>query len=147
MLGERIGRPLPRRRLQIVRIHLARNRLPFLSNAPIMIDAEVPADADNPRLKIRPSIERIQRLEDLEKDILRQIFRFVVLADELVRDVEHLSPVQANNRVPGDLIAAQALLDEAVGRARLRGGGVNRHATASESYQTVMPPELNWRIH
>src|SRR5262245_43853634 len=101
-----------------------------------MIDAQVTADADNPRLKIRPPIERVQRLEDLQKDILCQILRFVVLTDELVRDVEHFPPVLANDHVPGDLIAAQALLDEAVGRARLRGGGVNRHATASESYQT-----------
>src|SRR4029453_12221609 len=103
----------------------------------VVIDAEIATDADNPRLKIRPPIERVQRLEDLEKDILRQIFRLVVLADELVRNVEHLPPVLANDRVPGDLIAAQALLDEAVGRARLRGGRVNRHATATESYKML----------
>ena len=30
-----------------------------------------------------------------------------MLADEFVRNVEHLPPVLANNRVPGDLIAAQ----------------------------------------
>jgi hypothetical protein len=51
-----------------------------------------------------------------------------VLADELLRDVEHLSPVLADDRLPGNLIPAEALLDEAVGRRRLRGWRVNRHA-------------------
>jgi hypothetical protein len=34
-----------------------------------------------------------QRLEDLEEDVLSEIFGLVVLADELVGDVEHLAPV------------------------------------------------------
>src|SRR4051812_14099619 len=103
-----------------------------------MIDAQIAADADNPRLKIGSPIERVQRLENLQKDVLRQILRLVVLAHELVGDVEHLSPVLANDGVPGGLIAAEALLDKNIGRCRLCGGGINRHATARESYQTAL---------
>src|SRR4030095_9081089 len=100
-------------------------RLLFLPHAAVVIDAQVAADADDPGLKVSPAIERAQRPEDLQKNVLRQIFRFVVLADELVRDVEDLPPVLANDRFPGLLIAAQTLLDETVGRCGLRGRGVN----------------------
>ena len=58
----------------------------------------------------------VQRLEDLQEDVLGQIFGLVVLADELVGDVEDLPPVLADDRLPRDLIAAEALLDQAVGR-------------------------------
>ena len=77
-----------------------------------MIDAEIAADADQPRLKVRAAIERVERLEDLQEDVLRQIFGFVVLADELVRDVEHLAPVLRTICSQARLIAAQAALDE-----------------------------------
>ena len=62
-----------------------------------------------------------ERLEDLQEDILREILGLVVLADELVGDVEDLAPVLPDDRLPRDLVAAQALLDQAVGRGRLRG--------------------------
>ena len=57
-----------------------------------------------------------QRLEDLEEDVLRQVFGLVVLADELVGDVEDLAPVLPDDRLPRRLVAGQALLDQAVGR-------------------------------
>ena len=72
-----------------------------------MIDAEVAADADDPRLEVRATVERRQRLEDLQEDVLRQIFGFLVLADELVRDVEYLTPVLPDDRFPRRLITAQ----------------------------------------
>ena len=56
-----------------------------------------------------------ERLEDLQEDVLGQIFGFVVLADELVGDVEHLPPVLPDDHFPGHLIAAEALLDQRVG--------------------------------
>ena len=62
--------------------------------------------------------KRLQRLEDLQEDVLRQIFGLVVLADELVGDVEHLAPVLPDDQLPRHLIAGQALLDEAVRRER-----------------------------
>ena len=68
-----------------------------------------------------------QRLEDLQEDVLGEIFRLVVLADELVGDVEDLPPVLPDDGFPCHLIAAETLLDQAVGRDRLRGRGVNRH--------------------
>ena len=72
-----------------------------------MIDAEVAADADQPGLKVRAPIERVQRLEDLEEDVLRQILGLVVAADELVGEVEDLAPVLPDDLLPRDLIAAR----------------------------------------
>ena len=129
VLGLRVRPALGGRRLQIVRVHVARDRLPFLPHAAVVIDAQVAADADDPGLEIGAAIERVQRLEDLQEDVLRQIFRFVVLADELIGDVEDLAPVLAHDLFPGDLIARQALLDETVGRGGLRSRGISRHAS------------------
>jgi hypothetical protein len=97
-----------------------------------MVDAQVAADADDPGLEVRAPIERLQRLEDLEEDVLREIFRLVVLADELIRDVEDLAPVLAHDLFPGGLIARQTLLDEAVRRGGLRSRGISRHASLSD---------------
>jgi hypothetical protein len=81
-----------------------------------VIDAEVAADADDPGLEVRAPVEGLQRLEDLQEDVLREVLGLVVLADELVGHVEDLAPVLAHDRLPRDLIAAETLLDEAVGR-------------------------------
>ena len=83
-----------------------------------MIDAQVAADADQPGLEVRAPIERVERLEDLEEDVLREILGLVVLADELVGDVEHLAPVLADDLLPGELIAVQAALDQRLDRVR-----------------------------
>jgi hypothetical protein len=83
-----------------------------------VIDAEVAADADQPRLKVRAPVERVERFEDLQEDILREVFGLIVFADELVRDVEDLAPVLANDLLPGDLIAVQAAFDERLDRVR-----------------------------
>ncbi len=87
-----------------------------------MIDAQVAADADDPRLKICAAVERAERLEDLDEDVLREIFGLFMLADELVGDVEHLAPILADDLLPRDLVALETLLDQAVGRRRLCGG-------------------------
>jgi hypothetical protein len=81
-----------------------------------VVDAQVAADAHQPGLKIGAPIERVQRLEDLEKDVLRQIFGFVVAARELIRDVEHFAPVLPNDVFPRPLIAAEAALDKGIDR-------------------------------
>ena len=47
-----------------------------------------------------------------------EIFGLVVLADELVGDVEHLAPVLADDLLPGELIAMQAALDQRLDRRR-----------------------------
>src|SRR5438445_127009 len=77
------------------------DRLAILSHAAIVIDAEIEADARQPGLKIRTPVEAVERLEDLQEDVLRQVFRLVLLADQLVRDVEHFPPVLTNDCVPG----------------------------------------------
>ena len=85
-----------------------------------MVDAQVAGDADDPRLEVRTPVERVERLEDLQEDVLGEIFRFVVFSDEFICDVEHLPPVLADHRFPGGLVSTQALLDEGVGRRRLQ---------------------------
>ena len=74
------------------------------------------ADADQPGLEIGAPVERVQRLEDLEEDVLRQVLGLVVLAGELVGDVEDLPPVLADDLFPRLLIAAKAALDQRVDR-------------------------------
>ena len=100
------------------------DRLALLPDAAVVIDAEVAADADEPRLKVRAPVERAERLEDLQEDVLRQVLGFLVPADELVRDVEHLPAVLLDDRIPGELVAVQASLDERFDfPRRLRGVG------------------------
>jgi hypothetical protein len=50
---------------------------------------------------------------------LRKIFGKIVAADELVRNVEDLPPVQADDLLPRGLIAIQAALDDLVDRCGL----------------------------
>src|SRR5262245_59118969 len=94
-----------RHRHQLRGVDVAVDRLAFLPDAAVVIDAEVAADADEPRLEVRAAVERVQRPEDLEEDVLRQILGLIVAADELVRDVEHLAAVLADDGFPGELIA------------------------------------------
>ena len=98
-----------------------------------MVDAEIAADADEPGLKVGPAVERVQRLEDLQKDVLGQIFRLVVLADELVGHVEDLPPMLADDRLPGELVTLQAALDELVRGSRLRRRRVCWHLVDKEA--------------
>ena len=126
LLLDRGDRPrLVRGRRQLVRVDLVIDRLALLTDAAVVIDAEVAADADEPGLKIRAPIERAERLEDLQEDVLRQIFGFLMPADELVRDVEDLPPVLPDDRVPGELVALKASLNERFDfRRAARDGGV-----------------------
>src|SRR5260370_29924575 len=101
-------------------VHIAVDRLELLANAPVVVDAQVPADADQPRVKVRASIEGIERLEDFQKDLLGQIFGFRMPSDELVRDVEDLPPVLPDDLLPRELVSAQAPLDQRLDRLRRR---------------------------
>ena len=112
-----------RQRRQLVGVDVAIDRLALLAHAPVVVDAQVAADADQPRLEVRAPIEGVERLEDLQEDVLRQILGLVVLADELVRDVEDLAPVLPYDLLPGDLIALQAALNQRLGRV----SGLGRH--------------------
>ena len=53
-----------------------------------------------PGLEVRAPVERVERPENLQKDVLRQVFRFIVTADEPVRDVEDLPPVLPDDLIP-----------------------------------------------
>src|SRR5207245_11652972 len=110
-----------RERREVVRVDVAIDRLALLADAAVVIDAEVAADADQPRLKIRAPVERVERLEDLQEDVLREIFRLVVLADALVRHVGALPPVLADDLLPGDLIALQTALYQRLDRVARSG--------------------------
>jgi hypothetical protein len=111
---------LARHRRDVVGGQVAVDGLALLPHAAVVVDAQVAADADEPRLEVGPSIEGVERPEDLQKDVLRQVLGFVVPADELVGDVEHLAPVEPDDRLPGELISTEAALDERV-RRRSRG--------------------------
>ena len=140
VLGLRVGPALARRRLQLARVDVARDRLPLLADAAVVIDAQVAADADDPGLEVGAAIERVQRLEDLQEDVLREIFGFVVLADELVGDVEDLAPVLADDLLPGDLIAGQAALRSGVdASSAARPTGSSRHERIMMSYTFYLP--------
>ena len=100
-------------------VDVAIDRLALLAHAAVVVDAEIAADADQPGLKVRAPVERVERLEDLQEDVLRQILGLVVLAGELVGDVEDLAPVLPDDLRPRVLIARQAALDERVDRVRV----------------------------
>ena len=121
---------VPRQRVEIGRIHLARHGLALFAHAAIVIDTEIAADADEPGLEIRPAVEGVQRLEDLEEDVLGQVLGLVVPAHELVRDVEDLAPVLAHDLLPCRLVAAQATLDQRVDRGGLEGEEIGTHEVA-----------------
>ena len=72
----------------------------------------VPAHADEPRLKVRAPVERAERPEHLQENLLGQVLRLVVRADEPVRDVEDLPPVRLDDRIPRRLIAVGRALDD-----------------------------------
>ena len=57
-------------------------------------------------------VEGIERSENLEKDVLREIFCDVVFSHELVRDVEHFPPMLFDNQLPRHLITTQTALDQ-----------------------------------
>ena len=120
LLEDGIRADVVRPRRQLAGIDVAVDRLTLLADAAVVIDAQVAADADEPGLEVRAAVERVQRLEDLQEDVLRQVLRLVVLPDELVRDVEDLPPVLADDHLPGELVAAQAALDELVRSCGLR---------------------------
>ena len=83
-----------------------------------MIDAQVAADADQPGLEIGAAVERVQRLEDLQEDVLGQVLGLVVPAGELVGDVEDLAAVLADDLFPRRLVAAQAALNQRIDGVR-----------------------------
>jgi hypothetical protein len=103
-------------RRELVRIDAAIDGLALFADAAVIVDAEIAADADQPRLKIRPPVERIERLEDLQENILREILGFVMASHELVCDVEHLAPVLTDDAVPGSLIAVQTFVNQGFDR-------------------------------
>jgi len=128
---------LARHRAQFGRIHVAGHGLAFLADTSVVVDAEVAADADQPGLKIRATVERVQRLEDLEEDILRQIFGFVVPADKLVGQIEDLAPMLLDNLLPRRLIAFQAALDQLIGVGRSGDGEVAGHQWRGRRWRII----------
>ena len=126
VLRRRIFKLAGRGGREVARIDVAVDGFPLLSDGPIVIDAQIAADADEPRLKVGATIEGVERLVQLEEDVLREVLCLIVTTDELVRDVEHLPPVHADNRFPRRLIAIEAALDDLVGHLGRR-GCVRRH--------------------
>jgi hypothetical protein len=107
-----------------------------------VIDAEVSADADQPRLEVRAAVERVERPEQLEKHVLGKILRQVVPPDELVRDAEDGSPVQAHDFDPRVLIAVEAAFDDLVDRAGRCRRGVSGHCSSPSRRRARWGPRI-----
>ena len=112
-------------------IDTAVDHLAFLANAPVVIDAEVAADTDQPGLKIGPAVEGAERLEDLQEYVLGQILRHVVPADELVGDVENSAPISLDDEVPRLLVPLQAAVDQLLDLVRVLRCGTGEHGVAA----------------
>src|SRR3990172_8077023 len=85
---------------------------PLPLSRPVVVDAIVAGDAGEPGGKIGVPMELVQAAEDLEEDLLRQVLRLIVLAGELVGDVEHPPPEALDHLLPGRIVLPQASLDE-----------------------------------
>ena len=75
----RTGSSVARHRRQLAGIDVAVDRLALLADAAVVIDAQVAADADQPGLEVGAAVEGVERLEDLDEDVLRQVLGVVVL--------------------------------------------------------------------
>ena len=74
----------------------------------------------------------MQRLENLQEDVLGEILGLVVAAGELVGDVEHFAPVLADDFFPCALIAPEATRDQGVNGISTYGRRI-RHAPGKGS--------------
>ena len=109
------------------------DRLALPTNAPVVVDTEVSADADEPGLKVGAPVKRVERLVELQEDFLTQIFSLLVSADEFVGDIENALVVGVDDLVSGRLIPVKARLDESIRGTGLGGRGV--HGYAGEGYR------------
>ena len=108
MLARRTGVPAAVRiepsRCELFERHLVLHQhFPLAPPAPIVVDAVVPADRIEPGSEIRGAIEFVERAEDAQKDLLREILRLLVPSREFVRDAEYLAAVTAHDLFPGQL--------------------------------------------
>ena len=104
------------------------DRLALPTNAPVVVDTEVSADADEPGLKVGEPVKRVERLVELQEYFLTQIFSLLVSADEFVGDIENSPVVGVDDLVSGRLIPAKARLDESIRGTGLGGRGVHGYA-------------------
>jgi hypothetical protein len=126
LLQLRVDARVRRCRRKVARVDIAIDGFALLADGAVVIDAQVAAHADEPCLEVRAAVERVERLVQLEEDVLSEVFCLIVTTDELVRDVEHLPSIHADDRFPRGLIAVQAALDDLVGHLCWR-GRVRRH--------------------
>lgn len=115
-------------RREIGGVDMTIDRFTLSPDAPVVVDAQVPTNADEPRLKVRALVERVQGSEDLQEDLLTEVFRLIVSADELVGNVEDASPVLLDDGVPRRLISTKTRLNELIRGARWGGRGVHGYA-------------------
>src|SRR5206468_3518982 len=118
LLERRHGTRIVRQRRQLAGVDIAIDRLALLAHAPIVVDAQIAADTDQPCLEVRAPIEGVERLEDLEEDVLRQILR---LDHDLVCDGLPLAAIAAGAGTPVYVYSAALVreryraIDEAFG--------------------------------
>jgi hypothetical protein len=91
-----------------------RARLP----AAQVIDRSVRGDAVEPRREPVTGIERLERDEDLEKDLLREVGRRIARTDESKDVVDETSLMAEDQRPEGVAIPGQRLVDQTLVRER-----------------------------
>src|SRR6202008_3396022 len=83
-------------------------------------DAEVAGHDRQPGREVGVAVEVLEAAEDLEEDLLGQVFRVVMPPLELVADMKHIPLVAGDDELPGGIVLLQASLDQLrVGRGRL----------------------------
>src|SRR4029079_6419200 len=96
----------------------------------VRCDRQVLADDNQPGMEMCAAIERVQRFENFQKNVLRQILGFVVAADQLVSKIEHLATVVTRDRFPRRLVSLQAAGNQLVDVWRGWGGWLVGHPKA-----------------
>ena len=77
------------------------------------ISVTTPSIPSVPKPWIRSApIEGVERLENAQEYLLREVLGLVVPAHELVRDIENLAPVLPDDELPRRLITTEAPADE-----------------------------------
>src|SRR5262245_1900 len=79
---------------------------------PLAIASMVDDDAINPRLQGRLTAELVNRAEDVEEDVLRQVRGFVPVTEHVVRELKHHPLVTRDQFGTRRLFTGGTALDE-----------------------------------
>jgi len=76
--------------------------------APVLVDAEIPAEPHEPGQKTRRQVELEERAKNPQENLLRQLPASSRLPGELKGDVVDAPGVPLHQELPGDLVTLEA---------------------------------------